>query len=656
MLPIGLLADVFSAIWYSICYFSIRTNTLSQNIEIQYLVCGKFVLFAHQEHSFLIKKKQTMKIRITVIFLLFTQISIAQRLQIINIDNRNTFSLNGEWNYIINPSGRDLSRDVAQMNRAQLNEYDYNHAPTMDVPGAWNNQADCLMYYENSIWLKKTFRYKLEENRRLFLYFGASNYETLVFLNGEEVGFHVGGFTPFNYEITDRIKEADTLDNQIIVEVNNKRRPDAVPAIKYDWWNYGGITRDVYLVDLPATFVQNYHIQLEAGNKNTIAGWLRLNGSNAIQEVTIEIPEVGISEKVKTNEDGFARFDFKARNMVLWTPKNPKLYKVIIRSKADVVEDMIGFRTIEVKDNNILLNGEPIRLRGIAMHDEIPQRRSRTITPEDSNMMLTWAKELNCNFLRLINYPHNENTIRLADKMGFLVWSEIPVTNDVMFDDSYVVRIAKEQLKEAVERDRNRASVILWSVANNTETTSERNSFLKSMINYTRNLDPTRLLTTGMQLEVLDQHSQTVTINDPLIEEVDVIGLNQYLGWYKYDGFDGLPGDCRKAKWKINSPKPIVVSEFGAGALKGFHGDSITRWSEEFQQEVYKYQLEMLPHVPNFAGSSAMCLADFRSPRAQNPVYQQFYNRKGLISETGQKKKSFFLLKKFYDQMEIQHK
>lgn len=597
-----------------------------------------------------------MKIRIAVIFLLFTQISVAQRLQIINIHNRNTFSLNGEWNYIINPSSRDLSQDVSQMNRAQLNEYDYNHSPTMDVPGAWNNQADCLMYYESSIWLKKTFRYNLEENRRLFLYFGASNYETLVFLNGQEVGFHVGGFTPFNYEITDKIKEADTLDNQVIVEVNNKRRRDAVPAIKYNWWNYGGITRDVYLVDLPSTFIQNYHIQLEAGNKNTIAGWLRLNGNDAIQEITIEIPEVGISEKVKTNEDGFARFDFKARNMVLWTPKNPKLYKVIIRSKADVVEDMIGFRTIEVKDNNILLNGESIRLRGIAMHDEIPQRRSRTISKEDSNMLLTWAKELNCNFLRLVNYPHNENTIRLADKMGFLVWSEIPITDDVMFEDSYVIRIAKEQLKEAVERDRNRASVILWSVANSTETTSERNSFLKSMINYTRNLDPTRLLTAGMQLEVLDQHSQTVTINDPLIDVVDVIGLNQYLGWYKYDGFDGLPGDCRKAKWKINSSKPVIVSEFGAGALKGFHGDSITRWSEEFQQEVYKYQLEMLPHIPNFAGSSAMCLADFRSPYAQNPVYQQFYNRKGLISETGQKKKSFFLLKKFYDQMEIQHK
>ena len=334
----------------------------------------------------------------------------------------------------------------------------------------------------------------------------------------------------------------------------------------------------------------------------------------------------------------------------LWTPENPKLYGVTISAGQDRITDEIGFRTIETRGAEILLNGKPIFLRGISMHEEAPFRSGRAFSEEDDRTLLTWAKELDCNFVRLAHYPHNEEMLRLADHIGLLVWEEVPVYWEMQFQNPAVLENAKTQLREAISRDRDRASIVFWSASNETPITPERNAFLKTLAEYVRSLDPTRLITSASdKWRFTDQ--QTAELDDPLGSFIDVIGLNEYIGWYG----DRKPEDADKIQWKFAYNKPVIVSEFGADALYNLHGDAFTRFTEEYQANLYQHQLGMLSRMPQLAGMSPWILMDFRSPRRPLPGIQDYFNRKGLISDRGQRKQAFYLLQKFYRE-KSQHK
>ncbi len=494
--------------------------------------------------------------------------------------------------------------------------------------------------YEGTIWYKKDFDYIKKPGKRLFVYFGAVNYQADVYLNGEKLGEHIGGFTPFNFEITGLVKDGN---NFIIVKVDNKRKREAVPTLNTDWWNYGGITRDVKLIEVPSTFVRDYFIQLKKGSGNHVSGWVQLDGDKKEQNVSVKIPEAGIQIKVKTNSSGFAKLDFEA-NLKLWSPDNPKLYDVIVESETDMVKDQIGFRTIETRGTDILLNGKPIFLRGISIHEEAPIRSGRAFSTEDSEILLGWAKELNCNFVRLAHYPHNEHMVRLADKMGLLVWSEIPVYWTILWDNESTLANAENQLREEITRDKNRAAIILWSMSNETPINEVRLKFLTSLADSARHLDPTRLITAALERHYVDDTA--LMIDDPFGKHIDVIGDNEYIGWY-----DGLPSKADHLVWKCAYNKPVIISEFGAGALYGKHGDDITRWTEEFQANVYKHQVNMLKKVPFIKGMTPWILMDFRSPRRLLPGIQDFWNRKGLISDRGERKEAFYILQNFYKEL-----
>ena len=184
-----------------------------------------------------------------------------------------------------------------------------------------------------------------------------------------------------------------------------------------DWWNYGGITRPVTLVEVPETFIQDYSLQLEKGSTRQIKGWIQLNGKQLQQKVTIRIPEAGSNKTFQTDAAGRVEFSFEA-DLTLWSPENPKLYRVEIASETDHVTNQIGFRSISVQGTEILLNGKSVFLRGINIHEEAPLRSGRAWSEDDARILLGWAKELGCNFVRLAHYPHNEAMIRMADQMG----------------------------------------------------------------------------------------------------------------------------------------------------------------------------------------------------------------------------------------------
>jgi beta-glucuronidase len=560
---------------------------------------------------------------------------------ITNIPARSTTSLNGSWHVIVDPfeNGKErFSRDAKPKDKSDLVEYSFDLSPVLNVPGDWNTQRDALMFYEGPVWYRREFSYRKREGTRVFVYFGAANYRTAVYLNGEKLGEHEGGFTPFNFEVTSSVREGG---NFLIVEVNNSRRQDGVPGMRFDWWSYGGITRDVMLVEVPAVFIQDYSLQKQRGSQSEISGWVQLNGSRSSREITLEIPEAGIHKTVSADATGRATFMFRAK-LELWSPADPKLYDVVLKSGDDTVHDQIGFRTIEVQGAKILLNGKPIFLRGISMHEEAPFREGRAFSVEDAQTLLGWVKELGCNFVRLAHYPHNENEIRLADRMGLLVWSEIPVYWDIDWSNPVTLANAQAQLRDMIARDHNRAAVVLWSLSNETPVKAERLTFLKQLAQDARELDSTRLITSALN-HTDNTGADERALSDPLGEVLDVLGLNEYLGWY-----GGRPEDADKLQWKLTWNKPLIVSEFGGGAPYGRHGDADERWTEEYQENLYQHQLGMVERMPNLAGMSPWVLMDFRSPLRMLPGVQDYHNRKGLISNRGQRKMAFYTLQKFY--------
>ena len=560
---------------------------------------------------------------------------------IANVSRRSVTSLNGTWHVIVDPYENGLGGRYFEDKKPagdELVEYDFEHSPTLNVPGDWNSQREDLLFYEGRVWYERTFEHAKHAGKRLFLYFGAVNYRARVYLNGRLIGEHEGGFTPFNFEITAAVAEGR---NSLVVEADATRRADAIPASNTDWWNYGGVTRDVALIETPDTFIQDYFVQLAKGNPGEVAGWVQLDGAAAARTVTVEIPEIGLTQTVQTDAGGRAEFRAPATPR-LWSPESPKLYRTIVAGAGDRVEDEIGFRTIAVRGGEILLNGKPVFLRGISMHEEAPFRGGRAFSFDDDGTLLGWAKELGCNFVRLAHYPHNENAIRLADRMGLLLWSEIPLYWDMAWENPATYEGAEGQMRDMVARDHNRASVIFWSLSNETTPAPARNAFLKNLSAFTRQLDDTRLVTSAMN-KWEDAGRNARTLSDPLGESLDVLGINEYVGWYS-----GKPEDADTLSWTSPYGKPLVISEFGGDAQAGLHGSIASRWTEEYQAGLFQHQLTMIRNNPQIAGMSPWLLMDFRSPRRPLAGIQDYYNRKGLLSDRGQRKAAFYVLQKFY--------
>lgn len=607
-----------------------------------------------------------MKLHV-VIFILFSYPSFnslqSQNDLINNVYNRNTTSLNGDWNYIIDPyengyyNYRYVPFDQQEspwasafflnskpQDSTDLIEYDFDKMPSLEVPGDWNSQTPELLYYEGTVWYKKSFDYNLDKNsNRLYIYFEASNYKTEVYFNGQKLGTHVGGFTPFNYEVTELVKD---IDNLVVVKVDNKRLKEGVPTLNTDWWNYGGLTRDVKLIETSKNYIQDYFIQLDPTDNELISGYIQLNGSAiSNKKIKIRIPDLNINQDLTTNSKGFVQVNIDAKKIKYWSIENPFLYNVIINHNEEEIHDQIGFRSIKTRGTDILLNGSPIYLKGISIHEESPHRGGRGHSEKDAEQLLNWAQELGCNYVRLAHYPHNEHMVRLADKKGILVWEENPVYWTISWDNPDTYSNAENQLSELMARDKNRASVIIWSMANETPNSEPRNEFLNKLATFTRSKDSTRLISAALEQKDYQGKKNVRTIDDPYADVVDILSFNQYIGWY-----DGLPDKCQNITWHITQDKPVLISEFGAGAKSGLHGSKNSRWTEEYQEDLYLQSLEMISKLDKVQGISPWILVDFRSPRRVLPEIQEGWNRKGLISESGAKKKAFYVLKKFYEQ------
>jgi len=641
---------------------------------------------------------------------------------ITNIPNRDVLSLNGDWNIVIDKLGigeRGLLAGGYAANRKpdtgmELIEYSFDERQQLAVPGDWNTQQERLFFFDGSIWYQRSLEVVPDPGKRYFLYFGGANFTTTAYLNGEALGQNRGGYTPFDFEVTGRL-QAGT--NDIVVRVDNTLDDSSVPTRRTDWWQYGGLTRDVGLVTVPKLFVRQFQLWLVDHQSGELRGWAQLDGAGQGTPVTLSVPELGVEKTVATDAAGRAEFSLTARPE-LWSPDNPRLYAATVSAGDDSSTDRIGFRTIRREGGQILLNGEPVFLRGISMHEESLLGPGVATGREDAEAAFALVRELGANYVRLAHYPHNEATVRLADEMGLLLWEEIPVYWAIDWANSDTRKLATDMLAAVVQRDLNRAAVIIWSLGNETPESEVRTAFMAAEAATVRDLDhsgrllaaallgnPTRefrgvaqdmlvaLLTDpevslsdktrmigfiGKQLVARLLHpspdsdtDQTrsdaddglihLDLDDTLGDIVDVIGYNEYFGWYYSAGFAAnLPAsekDIRRVMLRDIMPrirfsnrfgKPMVISELGAGAKAGMHSPEALLWSEEYQAKVYRAQLDMLAHSPLVQGLSPWVLKDFRAALRPLNGIQDFYNRKGLVDEQGNRKLAFDVLRDYY--------
>lgn len=571
---------------------------------------------------------------------------------------RETFPLNGTWNYAVDQYDTCLrqrwfrERYVDERGFTVPVDFSFDTWPEMELPVCWNVVRPEFIIYDGSMVFTKKFAFDKKDDEAVYLRIGAANYICRVFLNGAYVGMHRGGSTPAFFEVSEQLKE----ENRILIAVDSTRRPEQVPTENTDWFNYGGVYRDIELVRVPKVHIKDFRIALVPdGTYRNIQVTVRMSRP-VTTTATVCIEELGVRQEVPVTEgsgaylldicegsrSGQERFgkedSFVAgASHVLWSPEHPKLYEVSVSCMGDTVSDRVGFREIKVEQGEILLNGRPVFLRGISCHED-SVANGKALTDEERIENIKLAKELGCNFMRIAHYPHHENMAKLADEMGILLWEEIPVYWAVLFNREKTYADAENQLRELIARDCNRASVIVWSVGNENADSDERLSFMSRLAGCARREDSTRLISAACLVDGAKNR-----IADRLTEYLDIIGINEYYGWYSPD-FEKLP-----QLFENSSPdKPVVITEFGADALQGLHGTTEDKGTEEYQAYVYERQIETIRNISYIKGMTPWILYDFRCPR-RTAAIQKYYNRKGLLSEDKRyKKPAFEVLQGFY--------
>ena len=590
--------------------------------------------------------RRLLSITIALVSLLMAPVASFAADLIQNVYGRDIQSLNGKWAAIPDLYDQGERMKIYENNKptgkTDFYEYSFEGGMRLNVPGDWNSQSKELKYYEGTVWYQRTFTAKAEPGTRRFLYFAGVSTRCNIYLNGKKIISHEGSFTPFQIEVTDALKDGENL---LVCEVNNNRRVDAIPAMSYDWWNYGGITRDVMLVTVPTQYIADYFVRLEKGKKDVIALSVSLSEAVAGKKITVKIPELKVNCEMTTDAQGKAEASVKVRSLQRWSPESPKLYDVEIASPADKIAERIGFRNIDTRGTKVLLNDKEVFLRSISFHEEIPQRMGRAFSPADADMLLSEARALGVNTIRLAHYPQNEYIVRKAEQMGFMLWEEIPVWQSIDFTNDVTMGKARTMFDEMLQRDKNRCAVSMWGVANETRPSEARNAFLTRLVSDGRAKDNTRLYVAAFDIVYYQRDKDLFTMEDSFPKQLDLIGVNKYMGWYA-----PWPKDPKDCHWQVCPDKPLFITEFGGEALYGQSGDETvaSSWSEDYQAKLYRDNIRMFENIPNLCGVSPWILFDFRSPFRFHPTNQDGWNRKGLVSDQGMRKKAWYIMRDYY--------
>lgn len=565
---------------------------------------------------------------------------------------RQNFNLNGIWKFNPDPYMR------CRQQKWYLGEGDahnffpcFNYEGLWDiqVPGTWKMQFEELKWYDGHANYVLDFELdELPEDKLAFLVFDSVVYRCDVFLNGKSVGSHEVGYSPFQLEITKEIKKK----NRLFVLVENFMKIDRVPGIRCDWNNDGGIIGGVKIIFVPRTYIENFRTSTKLLTDNqveiTFTLWVKSEEEKKNLSAVIKIDELGINQKIEllTDKPNIVKFIVDNAIITLWDSENPKLYDVKIVTENEALCDEIGFREIKTSGMDILLNGKKIRLYGVAVHSEFPAT-GRTATLEGIKLMLEKARGLGCNFLRCAHYPYQELFTREMDRAGMLWWEEVPVYWLPEIHTEPQCSMALTMLKEMIERDWNRASLIFWSVSNECagdkageSLTSGNYPYWVKATKLVRSLDDSRLISSADSghRKIKDKNGWTPSDGDnfdrniknqewspghpdEFYELLDVLGANLYV----LNIGDNPEAEEKWVKMMKKYNKPLMITEFGSMSTTQ---NQLNNKSEnecghpKYHEIILKEAYSAFRHLPEISGYVPWALNDVRVP-----MHWRWYNR-----------------------------
>ena len=544
---------------------------------------------------------------------------------------RTCLSLDGLWNF---------SR------KAPTADTDFPSEGFLAVPGSWNEQNNDLYHYHGRVWYRRTFRVpSIMSGQAIFLHFGGALYQAEVFLDGLSLGRCDFGLLPFEFDISNLTFPSNC--HELVVAVDGFPQPKQAIGTG-DFYEYGGLHRHVSLVVLPTSRLSSCKVDTSLTPRG---GGLELK-FEATHGDRLEASICGITETCALTA-GVGSMTFAVPGIIPWSCDSPQLYDLQLslfagNEKTDVYRLAIGFREIQVVGRQILLNGNPIQLRGFGKHEDfhiLGKAVNDALNVRDFNLM----KWCGANSFRTAHYPYSEEILALADAEGFLVIDEAPFVNFSEPDFINTDKLAHAQalLAALISRDQNHPSVISWSVGNECASDSPKAvGFFSALINSARMLDSRPIMYVAW----------TQPEEDNVYPLADIIGFNRYYGWYGYPdwGEPVRPGDLRQAISELDAcinrfadrfEKPLILSEFGVDTIAGFHSMFLKQFTEEFQVRFLCDYIQLLKGKECIAGMHIWNFADFNTNQNTTRVNG---NRKGLFTRERTPKSAAFAVRKLW--------
>lgn len=577
-------------------------------------------------------------------------------------ESRAVLDLNGIWKFMIDKEDKPI--DVSTPLPAD---------EVMAVPASFNDQTVSQEVREHSgfVWYEKELSIaNVLRNERLVLRFGSATHEAWVYINGKEAVYHKGGFTPFEVEINEYLIDGP---NRLTVRLNNLLDHTTLPVGNYsetkdengrvirevdenfDFFNYAGLHRPVKIYSTPHDYIEDIVIQPEVDletKKAEVSVSVEVGGTFDEVNITILDEEGNQVAQAKGVESKVTLEDVH-----LWQPLNAYLYTAKVEGMkaghpVDVYEEVFGVRTVEVKDGKFLINGEPFYFKGFGKHEDT-YVNGRGLNEAYNVLDINLMKELGANSFRTSHYPYSEEIMRLCDREGIVVIDEVPAVGllesfnfDISAldnggdfnDDTWEVMNTKEAhqqvIRELINRDKNHASVVMWSIANEAANYANgAREYFEPLFNLTRELDPQNRPVTYVAIMM------TTPTTDKTSDLADVIALNRYYGWYVQNGdLETAEGKLREEllEWQNKYPeKPIIATEYGADTVAGFHSMYGEPFTEEYQEDYYRMYHKVFDEIENFVGEQLWNFADFQTKFG---IMRVQGNKKGVFTRSREPK------------------
>ena len=538
--------------------------------------------------------------------------------------------------------------------------------------------------YTGDFWYETDFFVPGEwEGREILLRFGAATHRASVYVNGILITEHEGGFLPFSAKVTTVVRY-DSY-NKVVVKVNNELNCTNLPCGEtitlpngkkmskpyFDFFNYAGLQRSVYLLALPGESIVDFDLDYAIHGKNAEVSYqIRTNGEHAVQLALFDAKGHCVAQK--DGKEGVLYVE----NARLWQVRNAYLYRLRIRimdgeELIDEYEQEIGIRTVKVEGTDILINGEPVYLKGFGKHEDsdiVGRGFSIGIMKRDFELM----KWIGANSFRTSHYPYSEEIYQMADREGFLIIDEVPAVGmfqslmnfmeastgkqTAFFEKETTLVLLKAHLRaieEMIARDKNHPSVIAWSLLNEPETTNEAAvPYFKEVFDLANKLDmQKRPRTFALIMNSLPDTCKCYRFSD-------IIALNRYYGWYMKGGYEICVAEelFRKEMnaWKEKKlNKPFIFTEYGADTLASEHKLPSVMWSQEYQDEYLKMTHEVFDSYDFIKGEQIWNFADFQTTEG---IMRVNGNKKGVFTRQRQPKDIAYKLKERWENLPLDYK